>query len=98
MHMKRVQGDAFKNLRKGGKWRDIDIIASNFSGYEIRLFMLGKRTPREKSVYLNRVYKNVISKKTNEGMNYGDGKIDTTINDYIDTVCSKFPLVPKSDI
>ena len=98
MHMKRVSGQEFKNLRKGGKWKDIDFVKSMFSGYEIRFFMLGKRTPRVKTIYLNKSYRERIAQRTNEGIQYGDGVNDKTINDYYDAVCSMFPSIPKVDI
>ena len=53
IHMRRVEGDEFKNMRKVGKWKNIDILKSMFSGYQLSFFMLGKRTHRVKSVYLN---------------------------------------------
>lgn len=54
MHMKRVTGKDFQRLRRAGKWGDIDIVTSNFSGYEIGFYMLGNRTPRIKTVYVDR--------------------------------------------
>jgi hypothetical protein len=41
--------------------------------------MLGKRTPRVKTVYVNKQVKETISKYTNQGKQYGDGCIDTKI-------------------
>lgn len=98
IHMKRVCGDEFKNLRKGGKWKDVDIVKSMFSGYELRLFMLGKRTPRIKTVYLNKEFRERISKHTNNGKQYGDGKHDKTIKDYYEQLYNMFPSVSKTDI
>lgn len=98
IHMKLVRGDAFKNLRQAGKWEDIDILKSNFSGYQLSLFMLGNRTPRVKSVYLNKDYRDRISHNTNEGMQYGDGKYDKTLKDYLEQVYEAFPQVQKRDI
>lgn len=98
IRMKRVQGDEFKNLRKGGKWKDVDIVKSMFSGYELRLFMLGKRTPRVKTIYLNKEFRERISKHTNNGKQYGDGKHDKTIKDYYEQLYSMFPTVSKADI
>lgn len=82
MHMKRVTGKNFQRLRRAGKWKDIDIVNSNFSGYEIGFYMLGNRTPRVKTVYVDRQSRDLISKYTNEGKQYGDGLIDTEISDY----------------
>lgn len=98
MHMKRVTGKAFQKLRQAGKWEDIDIINSNFSGYEIGFYMLGKRTPRVKTVYVDKQTKTLISKYTNEGKPYGDGLIDTKISDYYEQMFELFPKVPQSDI
>lgn len=98
MHMKRVTGEEFKNLRRGGKWKDIDFVKSMFSGYEIRFFMFGNRTPRTKTIYLNKFYRERISQKTNEGMQYGDGVNDKTIKDYYDTIYQMFPSISKVDI
>ena len=98
IHMRRVQGEEFKNLRKSGKWRDIDILKSMFSGYQLSFFMLGRRTPRIKSIYLNNNFRNRISQNTNDGMQYGDSKDDTTIKDYLPQMYVLFPNVPKRDI
>lgn len=98
IHMQRVQGTEFQNLRKSGKWSDVDILKSLFSGYEIRFFMFGQRTPRVKILYVNKELKDKITQNTNNGMSYGDSKIDKTIKDYYQQIYAKFPLVPKSDI
>ena len=98
IHMRRVQGDEFKNLRKAGKWRNVDILRSMFSGYELSFFMLGKRTPRVKSIYLNKELRDRIVQNTNNGMSYGDSKNDTTIKDYCQQVYELFPSVPKQDV
>ena len=98
MHMKRTSGELFKKLRKCGKWKNVDIVKSMFSGYEIKLFMQGERTPRQKTVYLNKKYRDLIDKNTNEGMQYGDGACDKTIDDYYEAIQQLFPLVPKIDI
>lgn len=98
IHMRRIQGDAFKNLRKTGKWKDVDILKSMFSGYELGFFMLGKRTPRVKSIYLNKELRDRIIYNTNNGVSYGDNKNDTTIKNYYSQIYSLFPDVPKQDI
>ena len=70
IHMRRVQGNEFKNLRRSGKWRDVDILTSNFTGYELGLYMYGERDPRVKPIYVNKELKNKITQNTNEGMQY----------------------------
>lgn len=98
IHMRRVEGDEFKNMRKVGKWKDIDILKSMFSGYQLSFFMLGKRTPRVKSVYLNKELRDKIVQNTNNGMSYGDSNNDTTIKDYYQQIYELFPSVLPQDI
>ena len=98
MHMKRVSGKDFQKLRQAGKWDDIDIVNSNFSGYEIGFYMLGKRTPRVKTVYVNKQTREAISRYTNMGKQYGDGNIDTKMSDYYLQIYRQFPEVPQEDI
>lgn len=98
IHMKRVLGKDFQKLRQVGKWADIDIVKSFFSGYEIGFYMLGNRTPRVKTIYVNKLLKDTITLNTNAGKQYGDSVIDTTIKDYIEKVSKEFPLIPIKDI
>lgn len=98
MKMKRVQGEAFKRLRQAGKWKDVDIIDTNFTGNEIGFFMGGQRTPREKIVYVDKQRRKRIDEKANAGFPYGDSKTDTTILNYREKIYQQFPDVPKQDI
>lgn len=98
IHMRRVQGDEFKNRRRIGKWKDVDILKSMFSGYEIGFFMLGKRTPRVKKIYLNKYFRDKITENTNNEMPYGDSKHDTTLNDYYEQMYELFPDISKVDM
>jgi hypothetical protein len=94
MHMKKFQNKDFKNLRKSGKWKDVDFVKSYFTAYQIGFYMLGNRTPRTKLVYLNKELTKIITDNTNKGMPYGDGKTDTYIKDYYNDVHKKFPTIP----
>lgn len=98
IHMKKVRGNAFKNLRRAGKWKNVDFLESNFTGYEIGFYMYGKTNPRIKTVYLNKEYTNKITSKTNKGFQYGDSNKDRTIQDYYDIMFSKYPEVPQEDM
>lgn len=98
IHMKRVDGDDFKNLRKSGKWRDVDLLSSSFTGYELGLFMYGVRDPRIKNIYVNKELKDKITHNTNNGMQYGDSKYDKYIKDYYIVMHKKFPKIPLSDL
>ena len=98
MHMKRVRGEAFKNLRKSGKWRDVDFLESNFTGYEIGFYIYKEVSPRIKTVYVSKPYKDKITANTNKGMQYGDSNNDKTIQDYYEIMYEKYPDIPKQDI
>lgn len=98
IHMKRVDGEAFKNLRKAGKWRDVNLLSSSFTGHELGLFMYGVRDPRVKTIYVNKSLKDKITQNTNKGMQYGDSKNDKYIQDYYKEIHSRFPAISISDI
>lgn len=98
IHMQRIQGEDFKNLRKSGKWKEIDFLKSYFTGYQLGFYMLGNRTPRTKNIYVDKYFRNKIIENTNKGIQYGDGKITTKIQDYYHTMFEMFPNVPKHDI
>ena len=80
MHMKRVSGKDFQKLRQAGKWDDIDIVNSNFSGYEIGFYMLGKRTPRVKTVYVNKKTKEIAKGFTYSLLNIWENNYKKTAN------------------
>ena len=70
MYMIRYTGEEFSRARKNKKWRDIDILKSNFSGYEIVLKMYGNRTERYKTVYVDNRLKSKITNNVNNGKQY----------------------------
>lgn len=71
LYMKRTTGEDFKKAFKKGKWRDVDFITSNFSGYQLAFRMESeKRTPREKNIYLSTKEKQKITDNTNNGKQY----------------------------
>nr|DAM35488.1 MAG TPA: Protein of unknown function (DUF1315) [Bacteriophage sp.] len=37
--MRRIKGEAFKKLVQSGKWPNLDILSSYFTGYEIDIYM-----------------------------------------------------------
>lgn len=98
IHMKRTEGEAFQNLRKTGKWKGVDFIASMFCGYELGFYMLGNRTPRVKNIYVNKSLKDKITINTNNSKSYGDGNVDKTIKDYYEWFYEQYPTLLKSDI
>lgn len=71
LYMKRTHGDKFKKAFKNGKWRDIDFIMSDFSGYQIHLKIEDSRKlSKEKPVYICGEYKQKLTDNINKGMQY----------------------------
>lgn len=71
LQMKRTHGEEFKKAFRNGKWRDVDFITSNFSGYQMVFNMEGKNKAfRQKLVYLSNKDKQRITDYTNEGKQY----------------------------
>lgn len=71
IQMEQFRGKDFQNLFKAGKWRDIDFLASNFTGYQIAYFIKSKiRSDRRKLIYLSAKYNKQITDKVNNGFTY----------------------------
>ena len=74
IHMEMYNGSQFEELRKKGKFKDIDFLESFFTGYQMYLYLSGKRdnflSRRKYPIYLSKFYRDQITKNTNEGKNY----------------------------
>ena len=71
LYMKKTSGDNFKKAVRRGKWRDVDFLSSNFSGYQLALAIKSKKRPeKEKPIYLGYKHKDRITELTNEGKRY----------------------------
>lgn len=70
IHMKRLAGDDFIHARKHGKFKDVDFLASNFSGYQLEFIMEGSKVERTKPIYVDKNLKDKITEKTNQGTQY----------------------------
>lgn len=71
IQMEQFRGKDFKNLFKAGKWKDIDFLATNFTGYQIAYFIKSKVRPdRKKLIYLSSKYNKQITEKVNNGFTY----------------------------
>lgn len=74
IHMEAVQSDDFVKARKNGKYLDVDYLESLFTGYQMFLYIKGKHDnflhSRKYPIYLNKFYKDKITKNTNEGKTY----------------------------
>ena len=65
-----VMGDEFKKARRKGAFADIDILTSNFTGYQLTFSWQTKYGYRYKPVYINKRFKDVFIKHINEGKQY----------------------------
>ena len=71
LYMDRVSGKDFKKAFKNGKWRDVDFITSDFSGYQLVYSVTNTRKlSKRKSIYLAPKYKQKITDNTNLGKQY----------------------------
>ena len=72
IYVKRVSGEDFKLARQRGAWKDVDILASNFSGYKLVFAMYNKAMnhSRIKNIYVNPELKDKLTKYTNESKQY----------------------------
>jgi hypothetical protein len=69
--MNKTSGNNFKKAFKRGKWRDVDFLTSNFTGYQLALKVKSSKRPeKEKSIYLGYKHKDRITELTNEGKRY----------------------------
>ena len=71
LYMKKTSGNDFRRAFKKGKWKDIDFLTSNFTGYQLSLLVKSKKRPeKEKPIYLGYKHKDRITELTNEGKRY----------------------------
>ena len=65
-----IVGDEFKIARKRGAFTDIDILGSNFTGYQLTYSWLTNSGRRYKPIYINKRFKDVFIQHINEGKQY----------------------------
>lgn len=71
LYMNKTSGADFKKAVKRGKWRDVDFLTSNFTGYQLALSVKSKKRPEKiKPIYLGYKHKDRITELTNEGKRY----------------------------
>lgn len=71
LYMDKISGNNFKKAVRRGKWKDVDFLTSNFTGYQIALSVKSKKRPEKKKyIYLGHKHKDRITELTNEGKRY----------------------------
>lgn len=74
IHFESVSGSEFERLRAKGKFSGIDFLETIFTGYQLYLFLHGKRdnflARRKYPIYINKYYKEKIEDLANKGKVY----------------------------
>ena len=71
LYMNKTSGNNFKKAFKKGKWRDVDFLTSNFTGYQLGLLVKSKKRPEKvKTIYLGYKHKDRITELTNQGQGW----------------------------
>lgn len=74
IHFESVNGSEFERLRAKGKFTGIDFLETLFTGYQLYLFLHGKRdnflARRKFPIYISKHYKQKMEKLANEGKVY----------------------------
>ena len=74
IHMEPIKGKEFERLKAKGKFKNIDFLETMFTGYQMYLYLNGKRDNflhrRKFPIYMGRFYRDKLTKYTNEGKNY----------------------------
>lgn len=65
-----IVGDDFKQARQRGAFADIDILSSNFTGYQLTYSWQSGNVTKYKPIYINKRFKDVFYKYINEGKQY----------------------------
>ena len=75
IHFEPVIGEEFKRLRAKGKFSGIDFLETLFTGYQLYLYLHGKRdnflARRKYPIYMSNFYKEKLSNLANQGKTYG---------------------------
>lgn len=70
LKVKGYDGDTFVKGVQKGMWKDVDYLASDFTGYRMVYEYQKGKTMIDKDVYLNKRLNDKITKRTNEGKAY----------------------------
>ncbi len=74
LHMEAITGPEFEKVRQKGKFEDVDFLESVFTGFQLYLYIHGKRDNflhrRKFPVYISSFLKNKLTNYTNQGKVY----------------------------
>lgn len=74
LHMEAITGSDFEHAKQHGKFQNIDFLESLFTGYQLYLYVHGKRDNflhrRKFPVYMNKFFRDKLVQYTNQGKVY----------------------------
>ena len=71
IHVKPVRGENLKIARQKGAFEGLDLLMTNFTGYQVVFcWETGDGTYKDKTIYINKKFKDVLYKYANEGKQY----------------------------
>lgn len=71
MHVRPIVGEELKRARQCGAFQDIDLLVTNFTGYQlVYTWENVNQGYRHKPIYINRRLKDILIKYINEGRQY----------------------------
>ena len=74
LHMEAITGSDFEHAKQYGKFQNIDFLESLFTGYQLYLYVHGKRDNflhrRKFPVYMNKFFRDKLVQYTNQGKVY----------------------------
>lgn len=74
IHMEAITGSDFEKVREKGKFQNVDFLESLFTGYQMYIYVGGKRDNflyrRKFPIYVGKFLKDKLTKYTNQGKVY----------------------------
>lgn len=92
-----VSDDQFEKHRNNGRFKDIDFINSDFTGYALRYYFKAKAYQKSYPIYLGGELKEKFMDGINSGIKYYTTK-DVILEDFIDDVHKKFDKLTRAEV
>lgn len=74
IHLERCEGEDFIKAKKLGKFKGIDFLETNFTAYQMNLYIHGKRDNflhrRKFPIYINKEFRDKLKEQVNNGKQY----------------------------
>lgn len=70
IHVKPIHGEKFKTARQNGAFKDIDLLNTNFTGYQLTFTWKQGEIYKDKPIFINKQFKDVLYQYVNQGKQY----------------------------